>query len=114
MKGSIPYMAPEVIMRTGYGWPADIWSFGCVMVEMLTARSPWGKFDNLMAAMVRIGTTDQVPPAPAHLSSTCRDFLHLCLQRDAARRPAAAVLLGHDLFRDMQQSPREDPFQAEA
>merc|ERR1712039_694191 len=44
MKGSIPWMAPEVIKHTGYGRSADIWSFGCVIIEMGFGRSPWGKF----------------------------------------------------------------------
>merc|ERR1719414_1149544 len=58
MKGSIPWMAPEVIKHTGYGRRADIWSFGCVMIEMASASSPWGKFDNPMAAMHKIGMSN--------------------------------------------------------
>merc|ERR1712125_93608 len=40
-KGSIPWMAPEVINGTAYGRMADIWSFGCVVIEMAKAGSPW-------------------------------------------------------------------------
>merc|ERR1712139_594009 len=48
MCGSIPWMAPEVIAHARYGRAADIWSFGCVIIEMGTATPPWGEFDNVM------------------------------------------------------------------
>jgi serine/threonine protein kinase len=34
-------MAPEVIMRTGHGYASDIWSIGCMVIEMLTSNPPW-------------------------------------------------------------------------
>ena len=30
------WMAPEIVTQQGYGPQADIWSVGCVCVEMLT------------------------------------------------------------------------------
>ncbi|CAI2738012.1 unnamed protein product, partial [Dicrocoelium dendriticum] len=29
------YRAPEVILRTGYGQPIDMWSFGCLVAELI-------------------------------------------------------------------------------
>ena len=38
---SLAYMAPEVITRAkgeGHGRAADIWSLGCVLIEMVTGK----------------------------------------------------------------------------
>merc|ERR1712048_1485059 len=75
LRGSIPWMAPEVIQQTGYGRRSDVWSLGCVVIEMATAQHPWGSFDNPMAAMVKIGMSHATPPLPDNVSEICRDFI---------------------------------------
>ncbi|CAE7526429.1 mkkA [Symbiodinium sp. CCMP2456] len=101
MRGSIPWMAPEVIKNTGYGRKADIWSFGCVVIEMATAKSPWGSFDNPMAAMCKIAMSDATPPIPEGVSPACQDFIRLCTRRDPADRPDATRLLAHDILKNV-------------
>lgn len=96
MRGSIPWMAPEVIKNTGYGRKADIWSYGCVVIEMATGKSPWGSFDNPMAAMCKIAMSDATPPIPQTLSSATQNFISLCTNRDATLRPDATTLLAHE------------------
>jgi len=91
--GSIPWMAPEVINASGYGRKADIWSFGCVLIEMATASAPWGKFDNKMAAMAKIGLSNATPPVPAALTQDCQNFIRKCVQRDKVRRPQSGELM---------------------
>eukprot|EP00929_Paragymnodinium_shiwhaense_P118465 TRINITY_DN9038_c0_g1_i1.p1 TRINITY_DN9038_c0_g1~~TRINITY_DN9038_c0_g1_i1.p1 ORF type:complete len:563 (+),score=87.29 TRINITY_DN9038_c0_g1_i1:153-1841(+) len=101
MRGSIPWMAPEVIMHSHYGRKADIWSFGCAAIEMSTAAVPWGRMDNQMSAMFRIGMSNETPPLPKGKSPLCHDFIGLCVQRDPSVRPLSQDLLEHEFVRDL-------------
>eukprot|EP00930_Biecheleria_cincta_P032023 TRINITY_DN22223_c0_g2_i1.p1 TRINITY_DN22223_c0_g2~~TRINITY_DN22223_c0_g2_i1.p1 ORF type:complete len:472 (+),score=83.81 TRINITY_DN22223_c0_g2_i1:39-1418(+) len=107
MKGSIPWMAPEVILQTGYGLAADVWSFGCVVLEMVTASSPWGSFDNPLAACYRIAMSNETPAVPESLSKTCQDFLDCCLRRDAVVRLSARELLLHAFVSELDGAAPE-------
>jgi len=101
LRGSIPWMAPEVMCNSGYGRKADIWSLGCTLIEMLTARAPWGKFDNCIAAMARIALSKDTPPIPEHLSTACANFVSLCTSRAPKERPDAEELLKHEFVTDL-------------
>mmetsp|Transcript_36099 Transcript_36099/g.116745 ORF Transcript_36099/g.116745 Transcript_36099/m.116745 type:complete len:512 (-) Transcript_36099:820-2355(-) len=96
--GSIPWMAPEVILhQDGHGRKADIWSLGCTVLEMATAETPWGPdaFDNVMFALMHIAMSDALPPVPDTLPAPCRALLEDCLCRDPTNRPSADALLRH-------------------
>ena len=41
LKGTPYYMAPQVIKRTGHNQSADIWSLGCMCIQMLSGKAPW-------------------------------------------------------------------------
>ena len=98
--GSIPWMAPEVIRQTKYGRKADIWSFGCTILEMAQGKAPWSeqKFDNPIAAIMKIGLSDEIPNIPETISGSLKDFILCCLKRDANMRPHAKDLLNHEFL----------------
>jgi serine/threonine protein kinase len=95
--GSLPWVAPEVLKEVPHGRSADIWSFGCVMIEMATADDPWGRraFNNAMQAQYIIALTERLPPFPETLTSEARNLLELCLQRDPERRLAIVDIAKH-------------------
>ena len=99
MTGTPMYMSPEVIRGDGEGrqGAVDVWSLGCVVLEMATGRRPWASLDNEWAIMYNIaqGNTPQMPSAD-QLSELGIDFLKKCFVRDPSRRSSAAELLQHE------------------
>jgi len=102
MTGTPMYMSPEVITGSDKGrhGSIDIWSLGCVVLEMATGRRPWANLDNEWAIMWNIagGHPPQLP-APDQLSQSGIDFLKKCFERDPGIRPSAAELLQHEWVR---------------
>lgn len=97
--GTPMYMSPEVIRgetTQSFSGAADIWSLGCVLLEMATGRRPWSTLDNEWAIMYNIanGNPPQMPTSD-QLSPTGMDFLKRCFDRDPRRRSTAAELLQH-------------------
>ncbi|KAJ0241804.1 Protein kinase domain-containing protein [Hirschfeldia incana] len=102
--GSPYWMAPEVVMhKNGYTLAVDVWSLGCTILEMATAKPPWSQFEGV-AAIFKIGNSKDMPEIPDHLSNDAKNFIRLCLQRNPTVRPTAAQLLEHPFLR--VHSPR--------
>lgn len=73
-------MAPEIVKKNGYTFSADIWSLGCLTIEMLTGRPPWSDRGKTAKAILEVlNTTTTPPPIPIFLSKNARNFLKLCL-----------------------------------
>jgi mitogen-activated protein kinase kinase kinase len=99
MQGTPMYMSPEVIRGHASGrlGAVDIWSLGCVILEMATGRRPWASLDNEWAIMYNIaqGNPPQLPTRD-QLSDQGIDFLRRCFEKDPVKRASAAELLQHD------------------
>ncbi|XP_016985072.1 mitogen-activated protein kinase kinase kinase 4 isoform X1 [Drosophila rhopaloa] len=96
--GTQAYMAPEVFTKTnsdGHGRAADIWSVGCVVVEMASGKRPWAQFDSNFQIMFKVGMGEK-PQAPESLSQEGHDFVDHCLQHDPKARLTAVELLEHN------------------
>ncbi|KAK2921983.1 hypothetical protein Q8A73_001468 [Channa argus] len=95
--GTAAYMAPEVITRAkgeGHGRAADIWSLGCVLIEMVTGKRPWHEYEHNFQIMYKVGMGHK-PPIPEKLSTEGKDFLCHCLESEPKRRWTASMLLDH-------------------
>jgi mitogen-activated protein kinase kinase kinase len=114
MTGTPMYMSPEVIKggqhRGARLGAVDIWSLGCVVMEMATGARPWASLDNEWAIMYNIaqGNTPQMPTND-QLSELGLDFLRRCFERDPARRASAAELLQHEWILNIRSQMDLEP-----
>ncbi|CCW69713.1 unnamed protein product [Phytomonas sp. Hart1] len=105
--GSPLFMAPEVLQANGadgggvgngggYSMAADIWSVGCVVLELL-GRDPWNVSGrNVFQLMFHIAQAKGLPNGvPGCCPAVLLDFFHKCFERDPARRWTAVQLLKH-------------------
>jgi serine/threonine protein kinase len=78
----------------------DIWSLGCVMIEMATAKPPWAEknFTETFRTLYHIGHSNEIPKIPTTISAEAQEFTKLCLSRDPLQRPSAFELLQHRWF----------------
>lgn len=96
MQGSVFWMAPEVVRSQGQGYSAkvDIWSLGCVVLEMFAGRRPWGR-EEAMSAIYKL-TNNNHPPIPADvgnaISAGAVSFIYDCWTINPGDRPTAETL----------------------
>ncbi|PTB69179.1 protein kinase, partial [Trichoderma citrinoviride] len=102
MQGSVFWMAPEVIrsQNEGYSAKVDIWSLGCVVLEMLAGRRPWSK-EEAVGAIYKIAN-GEAPPIPEDVQESIGHlavaFMMDCFQVNPVDRPTADVLLSQHPF----------------
>ena len=94
LQGSVYWMAPEVVRQTGHTKKADIWSLGCLVVEMFIGAHPFPNCSQLQAIFA-IGSNRARPPAPENASDEAKAFLDVTFEVDYEKRPSADDLLNH-------------------
>ncbi|KAI2659772.1 ribosomal S6 kinase beta-1-like protein [Labeo rohita] len=101
--GTIEYMAPEILMRSGHNRAVDWWSLGALMYDMLTGAPPF-------TAENRKKTIDKILKCklslPPYLTQEARDLLKKLLRRNASTRMGAGPrdfvdVQNHSFFRHM-------------
>ncbi|ATY60018.1 MAP kinase kinase kinase SskB, putative [Cordyceps militaris CM01] len=119
MTGTPMYMSPEVIKgelseNSGRAGAVDIWSLGCVILEMATGRRPWANLDNEWSIMYNIGQ-GHAPALPTRefLSAQGLDFVKKCFIRDPSKRWTAVELLQHEWIMAIRSQVVESPTPSE-
>ncbi|XP_031554011.1 ribosomal protein S6 kinase beta-1-like [Actinia tenebrosa] len=102
--GTIEYMAPEILTRSGHGKAVDWWSLGALMYDMLTGSPPF-------CAESRKKTIDKILKGrlvlPPYLTPESKDFLRKLLKRHPQSRLGggqddAKAIKSHPFFRNIK------------
>lgn len=104
-------MAPEVVKQTSYTSKADIWSVGCLIIEMLTGQHPFPEFSQMQAIfkvrtffvlhsnrsdyLHQLGSGTAKPVIPSDITPIATDFLQKTFELDFNARPSATELINH-------------------
>ena len=96
IKGTFNYMSPEAFdpeAAGGIGPPADVWSMGCVVVEMLTGTAPWAAMpiQQIMTAVLVRRRTPDVPEVAPSAAVIRRCFAHAPHERPTASEMERAL-----------------------
>ncbi|KAF8388201.1 hypothetical protein HHK36_026867 [Tetracentron sinense] len=105
--GTPYWMAPEVIhSHTGYGFKADIWSFGITALELAHGRPPLSHLPPSKSLIMRITNRFRLSDYERNkkgknkkFSKAFREVVSSCLTQDPSKRPTAEKLLKHPFFR---------------
>lgn len=102
--GTPDYLAPEVILRQGYGKPVDWWSLGIILYEFLIGVPPFygdtpeELFADTLSGVIEWPGEDEAPPEDA------RDLVTKLLEQDPILRLGTAgshVVKEHHFFQGL-------------
>ncbi|XP_058099847.1 serine/threonine-protein kinase BLUS1-like [Magnolia sinica] len=123
--GTLYWMAPEVIhSHVGYGFKADIWSFGITALELAHGHPPLSHLPPSKSLVVRITNRFKLNYEDDHdeesvigkkknkkdkkprkkFSKAFKEMVASCLMQDPSKRPSAEKLLKHPFFKNCKSS----------
>ncbi|KAJ8766631.1 hypothetical protein K2173_001151 [Erythroxylum novogranatense] len=92
--GTPLYMSPESVALGEIMPPLDVWSLGCIIIEMLTGKRAL-QLRSLKDLITYLAFTNEAPSIPENMSTIGRQFLEKCFVRNPKERWTADMLLNH-------------------
>ena len=102
--GTVLYMAPEVLRGLKHDWRVDIWSFGCILMELVSGDLPFKHIGGMMQVMKANLASEIIDPDVGDVdavyrgSTNAHDVVSVCCRTVAENRPSAAGLAAHPIF----------------
>lgn len=84
--GTPAYMSPEQARGEAAGHQADIWSFGVLLYELLTAVSPFRRQTTTETLAAVLGAQPDLALLPREAPAIAQQLIRRCLERDPRKR----------------------------
>jgi len=95
--GTTRFMAPELFDKetvNKIGIEIDIWSVGCVLIELFSNKRPWHYISSSKANCIYYEIFKRKPvPIPERIPAGLQDILRSCCQYEPSDRPSAVAIL---------------------
>lgn len=99
MIGTVSYMATEIVRKLKHGAPADMWSAGVVLYQILSGDMPFrGRTDRDIFNAVRSAKFEMKGPAWNNISEQAKSLVRQLLQPNPHKRISAIAALQHSWF----------------
>jgi NIMA (never in mitosis gene a)-related kinase len=106
LSGTVAYMAPECIDNENCKSSSDIWSFGCMLLFLLTGFKPWHHVADSTSIILKLTQTDEVPLIfdCLNCSNDLLNIIKSMLRRNPDERPTAVELLRSESFSGLAET----------
>lgn len=97
--GTAEYLAPEVVLRTGYGFKVDWWALGVLLYEILFNGTPFYDenqsvlFDNIV---------NEEPAFPKYGNKAAIELIKVLLAKEPENRPDFEQIKAHPFFNGIE------------
>lgn len=98
LRGSPFWMSPEMSKGEYHSYPTDIWSFGCLLIEMATGKPPWSNITKTTDQVFNLLSKEHSKPDLPQCSNQLLSVINSCLAYRPKDRPTAKDLLNHIFF----------------
>jgi serine/threonine protein kinase len=84
--GTVQWMAPEVLSNEAYNEKADVYSYGIICWELLTAECPFDGMTPIQCALAVLNRNDR-PEIPKWCPPALQALIRSCVKKDPNLRP---------------------------
>lgn len=107
IKGSLLYMAPEILLKRSYDATADLWSIGVIFYECLFGRAPY-RSSTVTELLEKIRSKQKIEiPINTKISIDCEHLLRQLLRDNPSERISFEDFFAHE-FIDLKHMPSDD------
>lgn len=106
-KNNICYIAPEIITLEKKTLSSDIWSLGCILLEIMTGVKPWGENYNNIEFISNELKNGNLPNIPENLSIAAVNFLKKLLVINYEIRSLASNLINDPFLLEINEKEED-------